>query len=214
MGYHVDRSEKDVGELTRPHSLMFKLLHAHIKKRIHVSEGEFSLCTKFFTPRKIKKRQFLLQEGDVCKHLAFVTSGCLRSYTIDHKGEEHIIQFAIEDWWISDLHSFLAGSPATHNIDALQDSEVLLLEHSARDALLDAVPKLERFFRMLLEANYIATHKRIDDSLSASAEERYLAFVKTYPALVELVPQNQIASYLGITPQSLSRIRKELSQKQ
>lgn len=192
---------------------MFDLLRAHIEKRIRLTEAEFSRCTQFFTPRKIKKRQFFLQEGDVCKHLAFVTAGCLRSYRVDHKGEEHIIQFATEDWWISDLHSFLAGSPSTHNIDALQDSDVLLLEHSARDTLLEAVPKMERFFRLLLEANYIATHRRIDESLSASAEERYLAFVKAYPVLVELVPQGQIASYLGITPQSLSRIRKELSQK-
>ena len=180
---------------------MFDLLRTHIEKRIHLTEEEFSRCTQFFAPRKIKKRQFLLHEGEVCKHLAFVTSGCLRSYTIDHKGEEHITQFAIEDWWISDLHSFLAGTPSTHNIDALQDSETLLLEHSARERLLDAVPNVERFFRMLLEANYVATHRRIDESLSKSAEERYLAFVKTYPALVELVPQNQIASYLGITPQ-------------
>ncbi|HCV43156.1 MAG TPA: cyclic nucleotide-binding protein, partial [Bacteroidetes bacterium] len=127
--------------------------------------------------------------------------------------QEHVIQFAIKDWWISDLNSFLSGSTSTHNIDAVQDSAVLILERGARDHLLEAVPKMERFFRLLLEANYVATHKRINDSLSASAEERYLAFIQTYPALVEQVPQSQIASYLGITPQSLSRIRKELFRK-
>jgi len=192
---------------------MFDLLRAHIEKRIHLRDEEFSRCTQFFIPRKVKKRQFLLQEGDICRHIAFVNSGCLRAYTVDHKGEEHIIQFAIEDWWISDLNSYLTGSPATYNIDALQDSEVLLLEKSARDKLLEAVPAIERFFRLLQEANYIATHRRINNSLSASAEERYLQFIKTYPALVEQVPQGHIASYLGITPQSLSRIRKELSTK-
>jgi len=192
---------------------MFDLLRAHIEKRIHLSDEEFSRCTQFFIPRKVKKRQFLLQEGDICRHIAFVNSGCLRAYTVDHKGEEHIIQFAIEDWWISDLNSYLTGSPATYNIDALQDSEVLLLEKSARDKLLEAVPAIERFFRLLQEANYIATHRRINNSLSASAEERYLQFIKTYPALVEQVPQGHIASYLGITPQSLSRIRKELPTK-
>lgn len=149
----------------------------------------------------------------MCKHLAFVNSGCLRAYSVDHKGEEHIIQFAIEDWWISDLNSFLTGSPATYNIDAIQNSEVLLLEKSDRDHLLESVPKMERFFRLLQEANYVSTHRRINDSLSASAEERYLAFITTYPALIEQIPQNHIASYLGITPQSLSRIRKELSYK-
>jgi len=192
---------------------MFELLHSHIEKRTHLTEEEFKLSSQFFIPRKVRKRQFLLQEGDVCRHLAFVNSGCLREYTVDQKGDEHITQFAIKNWWISDLNSFLSGVPATYNIDALQDSDVLLLEKSARENLFESVPKFERFFRLLLEANYIATHKRINDSLSASAEERYLAFIKTYPDLVEQIPQNQIASYLGITPQSLSRIRKELSQK-
>lgn len=193
--------------------MMFNLLYAHIKKRINVSQKELDLCSQFFTQKKIKKRQFLLQEGDVCKHLAFVNSGCLRDYTVDHKGEEHVIQFAIKDWWISDLNSFLSSLNSTHNIDAMEDSEVLTLEREARDKLLEIVPKMERFFRLLLESNYLATHRRIHYSLAASAEERYLAFLKTYPALVEQVPQQDIASYLGITPQSLSRIRKELSQK-
>ena len=189
----------------------FTVLRSHIEKRVRLTREEFNRCTQFFTPRKVRKRQFLLQEGDVCKHLAFVNEGCLREYTVDHKGEEHIIQFAIADWWVSDLNSFLSGSVSTHNIDAVHDSEVLLLEKTARDKLFEAVPKMERFFRLLLEGNYVASHRRISESLSASAEERYLAFIKTYPALVERVPQSQIASYLGITPQSLSRIRKELS---
>jgi CRP-like cAMP-binding protein len=192
---------------------MFNLLHRHVKKRIGLNEKELNLCSQFFTPKNVKKKQFLLQEGDVCRYLAFVNSGCLREYTVDHKGEEHIIQFAIEDWWISDLNSFLSRSSSTHNIDALEDSKVLLLEREARDKMFETVPKMERFFRLLLESNYVATHKRINDSLTDSAEERYLAFIKTYPALVELVPQHNIASFLGITPQSLSRIRKELSPK-
>ncbi len=137
----------------------------------------------------------------------------MREYTIDNKGVEHIIQFAISDWWDSDLNSFLSGLLATYNIDALSESEVLLLEKSSRDELLDACPKMERFFRILLESNYVATHQRVSDSLGESAEERYLKFIKTYPKLFEQIPQNQIASYLGITPQSLSRIRKELTPK-
>jgi CRP-like cAMP-binding protein len=192
---------------------MYSLLHTHIERRIHLSQKERALLDQCFTPKKIRKHKFLLQEGDVCRHIAFVNSGCLRAYTVDHRGEEHIIQFAIEDWWISDLNSFLTGSAATYNIDAVQDSEVLLLERASRKTLLESVPKMERFFRLLQEANYVSSHQRINDSLSASAEERYLAFIKTYPLLVEQIPQSQIASYLGITPQSLSRIRKELSHK-
>ncbi|MEW6511041.1 MAG: Crp/Fnr family transcriptional regulator [Bacteroidota bacterium] len=192
---------------------MYEVLRRHIEKRIRLTKEEFALCARYFVPKKVRKRQFLLQEGEICRNLAFVNAGCLRTYTVDHKGEEHIVQFAIEDWWISDLQSFLCGSPSTHFIDAVQDSDVLLLERAARDQMLDNVPKMERFFRLLLEANYIATHRRITEALSVPAEERYLTFLKTYPALVEKVPQGQVASYLGITPQSLSRIRKELAQK-
>ena len=192
---------------------MFDILKKHINSIVYLTDEEFNICTKFFISKKLKKHQFILNEGDVCKYQGFVNSGCLRQYSIDNKGTEHIIQFAIEDWWVSDPHSFLSGLPATYNIDALQDSDILLLEKSARDKLLDVCPKMERFFRLLIEANHVASHQRISDSLGASAEERYLKFIKTYPKLFEQVPQNQIASYLGITPQSLSRIRKELTQK-
>lgn len=192
---------------------MFSLLRTNIEKRVSLTDEEFEVCKKYFTVKKIKKHQFLLNEGDVSSSIAFINSGCMRAYTIDHKGIEHIIQFAIEDWWISDLNSFLTGRPAVYNIDALQDSEILLLDKTARDTLLNECSKMERFFRILIESNYIATHQRIADSLSSSAEERYLKFIKTYPRLFEMVPQNQIASYLGITPQSLSRIRKEITLK-
>ncbi len=192
---------------------MFSLLRSHIEKRIHLTDEEFDVSSKYFVPKKIRKHQFLLNEGDVCKYLGFVNSGCMREYTIDRNGTEHINQFAIEDWWTSDLNSFLSGLPATRNIDALKDSEVLLLEKSAREELFNACPKMDRFFRILLEANYITTHQRVTDMLSQTAEERYLKFIKNYPKLIEQIPQNQIASYLGITPQSLSRIRKELSSK-
>jgi CRP-like cAMP-binding protein len=193
---------------------MSDLLHSNFQKRIDLTDEEFDRCVTFFVPKKVRKKQFILQEREVCKHIAFVTSGCLRSYTVDSNGEEHIIQFAIEDWWISDLQSFLSGKPTTYGIDALEDSELLLLEKEARDKMLESVPKLERYFRLLQEANYVAMHHRIEGSLSSSAEERYLDFIKTYPTLIQRVPQGQIASYLGITPQSLSRIRKELSEKQ
>lgn len=192
---------------------MNNLLRSHIEKRVHLNNDEFAICAGFFISKKLRRKQFLLHEGDICKNIGFVNSGCLRQYTIDNKGAEHIIQFAIEDWWVSDLNSFLSGKPATENIDALEDSEVLLLEKSARDELLNACPKMEKFFRILIEANHVATHQRISDSLSTPAEERYLNFIKTYPKIFEQVPLSQIASYLGITPQSLSRIRKEIIQK-
>lgn len=192
---------------------MFDLLRKHIEKRITISNKEFKHCCSFFVARKLRKNQFLLQQGEICKRLSFVNSGCLREYTVDHKGNVHIIQFAIEDWWIADMISYLSASPSTQNIDALQNSEILILERESREKMMQEIPKMERFFRILLEKKYIASVNRISDSLSAPAEERYLSFLQTYPALVEQVPQHDIASYLGITPQSLSRIRKDLSKK-
>lgn len=190
---------------------MFNRLRSHILHRIQLSEEEFQNCVKYFIPKKIRKHQFLLNEGDVCKYLAYVTKGCLCQYTVDAKGEEHVVEIAIEDWWIADLYSFLTGEPGAYTIEALEDSEVLLLDRSSHEKLCDAYPKFDRFFRLLLQNNYIATHRRITCSLSLSAEEQYLALIKQYPDIVQRVPLGKIASYLGITPQSLSRIRKDLA---
>jgi CRP-like cAMP-binding protein len=192
---------------------MFSVLKTHIKQKVDLSDEEFEISSKFFVPRKIRKKQFFLQEGDVSNHIAFVSEGCMRVYSLDNKGNEHIIQFAMKGWWVGDMNSFLSGFPATYFIDALSDSQLLLLEKSAREELLNAVPKMERFFRLLMENNQVATYQRIVDTLSISAEERYIKFIKTYPEIYENIPQHQIASYLGITPQSLSRIRKELTRK-
>ena len=192
---------------------MYDILYANVNQRVPLTKKEWSVWEKFFVPKKLRKRQFLIQEGELCRLLAFVNSGCLRSYTVDARGEEHINQFAITDWWISDLQNYIAGGKTLHSIDALEDSDILILEKSSRDKLLDTAPKADRYFRLLQESGFTATSRRIDSLLKDTAEERYLAFLKTYPSLVEQIPQHQIASYLGITPQSLSRIRKELSKK-
>jgi CRP-like cAMP-binding protein len=192
---------------------MFDLLRAHIAKRVVLTDEEFERVTTFFIPKKVRKGQYLLHAGEVCRYVAFVVKGCLRQYYIDAKGEEHVVQFAIEDWWISDMYSTLTGQPATYNIDALENSEVLLFERRALDTLGGEIPKFEKFFRLLLEGSFIAKERRIAASLSLSAEEQYLCMLDMYPKIVQRIPQNQIASYLGITPQSLSRIRKELAGK-
>jgi CRP-like cAMP-binding protein len=192
---------------------MFSVLRSHILEKVNLSDKEFALATTFFVPKKVRKRQFLLQEGDVCKSLIFVSKGCLRCYSVDSKGEEHIVRFAIEGWWISDIQSFLTGKPSTNSIDAIEDSELLLIEKAYYDNLCNVVPSLAQYYKILLENNNSAAQSRIADLISTSAEDRYLKFVNTYPEIVQRVPQSQIASYLGITPQSLSRIRKELSEK-
>jgi CRP-like cAMP-binding protein len=192
---------------------MFGVLRENVRKRIDLTDEEFDRSRSFFTPKKIKKQEFLLRAGDICKTVAFVGRGCLRCYSIDEQGEEHVVQFAIEDWWISDLKSFFSGEPSLYNIDALEDSEILTLDRSKREELLLAIPKYERFFRVLGDRHYIATHERIVASLSASAEARYLSFLKSYPTLAQRISQRQIASYLGITSESLSRIRRRLADK-
>jgi CRP-like cAMP-binding protein len=192
---------------------MYEILQAHILKRIELMNEEFERTKTFFAPKKIRKGQFLLRAGEVCRYLAFVEKGILRQYSIDDRGEEHVIQFAFEDWWISDMYSALTQTPATYNIDALEDTEALLLESVLQERLCTEIPKFERFFRLLLQGSFVAKERRINSALSLSAEEQYLALVRSCSDLALRIPQNQIASYLGITPQSLSRIRRELVEK-
>lgn len=140
---------------------MFDLLRSHILKRIELTDEEFAHSTTFFIPKKIRKHQFLLQEGEICKVLAFVVKGCLRCYSVDDKGEEHIVQFAIEDWWISEPYSALTGEPSQYSIDALEDSELLLLDRDAQNKLLQEIPKFERLFRLLLEGRFVVNQRLI-----------------------------------------------------
>jgi CRP-like cAMP-binding protein len=154
-----------------------------------------------------------VQEGDVCRFETFVNKGCLRAYHIDEKGQEHIAQFAIEGWWISDMYSFLTATPARFNVDALEDSELLCIDKLSLEELYIQVPKFERFFRIILQNAFIAHQQRIIANMSKTVEEHYLDFMNYYSQLEQRVPQHQVASYLGITPESLSRIRRQLTEK-
>ena len=190
------------------------LLFQKFDEIIKLTEEEKKLSPGFFTPKKIRKKQYLLQEGDVCKYVAFVEKGLLRSYKVDDKGHEHITQFAFEGWWISDQLSFLTGEPSEYNIDALEDAELLLLSRQAEEQMLERIPKFERFFRILLQNNLIATQKRLVSSLSQTAEERYSELIAACPeTMPNRIPQHMLASFLGITPETLSRIRRQISEK-
>ena len=189
---------------------MFDLLHKKIQEKINLTEDEFNYCKTLFLPKKLRKRQYFLQKGDVCKYQSFEEKGILRSYTIDDKGSEHILQFASEGWWMADLSSFLTGEPSVFNMDALEDAELLLITQPSWELLLQKIPKLEHYFRILIQNHLITTQKRLLQSLSEQAEERYIRFTKTYPDCVRRVPQHMIASYLGISRETLSRIRKQL----
>lgn len=192
-------------------ALMFEVLFQKIDEKIQLTEEQKELAKSFFTPKKLRKRQYILQEGDVCRYVTFVEKGILRSYTIDEKGNEHIMQFAFEGWWITDQFSFLTGEPAIYNIDALEDSELLLLSKQAEEQLMEKIPGLERYFRILLQNNLIATQRRLMGSFSQSAEERYQQLLQVCPTIAQRVPQHMMASFLGITPETLSRIRKQVA---
>lgn len=192
---------------------MFDIIRQNISRHIRLEEEEFKYFTSQLKRKIIRKKQFLLIEGDVCSFECFVNSGCLRQYHLDDSGKEHIIQFAVSDWWIGDQYSFITGLPSQYFIDALEDSEVLLIEKSALENVYKKVPKFERFFRIAFQNSYVALQRRILSGISQTAEERYMSFINSYPEIEQRVPQHQVASYLGIKPESLSRLRKQIAGK-
>jgi CRP-like cAMP-binding protein len=193
---------------------MSDLLFQKFDEKIELTEEEKQLSRSFFISKKLRKKQYLLQEGDVNKYVAFVEKGLLRTFNVNDKGHEHIIQFAFEGWWTGDQLSFLTGEPSEYNIEAMEDCELLLLTKQAEDEMLEKIPKLERYFRILLQNSLIATQKRLASSLSQSAEERYNEFISACPTtLPHRIPQHMLASYLGVTPETISRIRKQMSLK-
>lgn len=190
---------------------MYDLLYKKIEETISITEEEFDFCKTLFVPKKLRKRQFLLQDGDVCKYTAFVSKGLLRSYTIDEKGNEHILQFAFEGWWMGDLYSFLTEEPSMFNMEALEDCELLLITKPSWELLLTKIPAFERYFRILVQNNLIATQRRLMGNLSETAEQKYVNLTNNFPGCLQRVPQHMIASYLGITRETLSRIRSHMA---
>lgn len=189
---------------------MFEVFFTHIADKVALTTDEKERVKTFFSPKKLRKKQYLLQEGDVCKYMAFVEAGTLRSYNVDEKGMEHMIQFAWEGWWIADTYSFLSGDPADFNIDAIEDAELLLITPPHFEELMLKVPKMERYFRILFQKNIVSKERRLMSSITFSAEEKYLRLAETNPELIQRIPQNMVASYLGITPETLSRLRRNL----
>jgi CRP-like cAMP-binding protein len=187
---------------------MYDLIFSNITRHIQLTDSEKQFFVSLLKHRTLRKKQYLLQAGDVSRFENFVSRGLLRAYTVDNKGQEHIAMFGMEGWWISDLYSFLTNTPATQHIDALEDSEVLSIEKPDLEKLYSEIPKFERFFRILLQNAFVANQNRILASISQTAEEQYFAFIKKYPTLEQRIPQHQIASFLGITPETISRIRK------
>lgn len=190
---------------------MYDLLYKKISETISITDEEFEFCKTLFIPKKLRKRQYLLQEGDVNKYTAFVSKGILRSFTIDDKGTEHILQFAFEGWWMGDLYSFLTEEPSMFNMEALENCELLLITKPSWELLLQKVPAFERYFRILVQNNLIATQRRLMGNFSETAEQKYTKLINNFPECFNRIPQHMIASYLGITRETLSRIRGNIA---
>jgi CRP-like cAMP-binding protein len=178
-------------------------------KYISLTDKEKEIVLSFFTYKKFRKRQYILQEGAVCRYETYLINGSTRTYEIDKNGQEHLLQFGVEDWWVGDLYSFLTGKLSIYNMECLENCEVMQITRTNLDKLYDIVPKTERYFRILFQNAFVAASDRIISNISRSALERYIEFREKYPHLEERVTDYQIASYLGITPQSLSRVRRQ-----
>lgn len=191
----------------------FDLILQNIGKHIPLDPIEIEFFTSLLESKQIRKKDFLLQPGEICKTENFIVKGCLRTYSVDQEGVEHIVMFGIEDWWVGDLYSFLTATPAQYYIDALEDTYVLQINKQNLDLLYERVPKFERFFRLIIQNAFIAQQNRINQNLSFTAEQRYLEFVKKYPHFEQRIPQKQVAAYLGMTPVFLSMLRRKLAGK-
>jgi CRP-like cAMP-binding protein len=192
---------------------MFELINKNVTKSVTFSQEELQIFNSLLQHKSVPKKTFLLQEGDVCNFEAFIIKGCVRSYYIDANGFEVILQFGIEEWWVSDIASFHEQTPSKLFIETLEDCELLFLTPQTKEELLFKVPRFERVFRMLIQRNLSATQNRLVNNIAKPAQERYLEFIAKYPTIPQRVPQHYIASFLGISPEFLSKIRAKISKK-
>ncbi|MNY20230.1 fumarate/nitrate reduction transcriptional regulator [compost metagenome] len=188
----------------------FDLILENVGGHIRLEKAEADFFISLLQRRSFKRKEYLLRQGEICRFETFIVKGCLRTYTIDENGLEHIVMFGVENWWVSDLSSFLTQTPATYYIDALEATEVLQITKENLEKLYVKVNKFERFFRLILQNAYVAQQNRINQNLSFTAEQRYLDFMKKYPQLEQRISQKQLSAYLGITPVFLSMIRRKL----
>ncbi|MFT3933137.1 MAG: Crp/Fnr family transcriptional regulator [Chitinophagaceae bacterium] len=192
---------------------MYETFFRKFNEKVILTEQEEAFIRQHLAHKKLRKKQYLLQEGDVCKYVCLVEKGALRSYVLDESGNEHITAFALEGWTMSDLASFMRQEPATLNIDALEDTELVLISKPAHDELLQQMPKYETYLRKLVTDAYIAIQKRTTDMISLSLEDRYKSLTQMYPNIVQQVPQHMIASFMGLSPETLSRLRSRIAAK-
>ncbi|SDT01263.1 cAMP-binding domain of CRP or a regulatory subunit of cAMP-dependent protein kinases [Mucilaginibacter mallensis] len=186
------------------------LIIESITRHIQLSAEEKEHFISLLQPKVYKRKQFILEEGEICKYSTFVTKGCLRGFTVDQNGFEHVLNFAPVGWWIADMYSLLTQKPGILNIEALEETEVLLLSKSRQEKLYLDIPQFERFFRIITENSLVSYQQRLIDNLSLTAEERYNNFCRRYPTLINTLPKKQIAAYIGVTPEFFSRMQHQM----
>jgi len=182
-------------------------LVAHINKFVPLTEAETGEITAIVKQVSVKKKAFLLQPGETCRANYFVSKGCMRLYFINRNGQEQITMFGIENWWITDYSSLETGKPSNYYLQAIEDSEIICLDKRYMEELLVKVPKMERYFRLILQRTFTATMRRLEYFRDQTDEERYRHFASLFPGFIQRIPQYMLASYLGFTPQFLSKIR-------
>ncbi len=188
---------------------MFEAFEKYLKEKADLDAEEINAVRAVSMEKKVRKRQYLLQNGDVCHNNCFIVKGCLRMYTVGDDGVEHILRFAVENWWISDRESYNNGSPSKCNIDALEDCEVILIDKPDFLNLLTTIPKFKNFIDSLLARSYDAIQNRVMSAISYTTEERYQNFITRFPDIFNRVPLHMIASYLGVSRETLSRVRSQ-----
>jgi CRP-like cAMP-binding protein len=190
---------------------MFEKINEYALRCMYFAPADLSLFNSLLQFKKIPKKTFLLLEGEICKFEAYVIKGCVRTYFIDGTGAEVTMQFAIEDWWVSDIISFQDQTPSHLYIETLEDCELLMLTPEGKEELLAGVPGFERMFRLMVQRNLAHTQERLFRTISTTAVEKYLDFLNRYPTIPQRVAQHYIASYLGFSPEFLSKVRRKLS---
>lgn len=192
---------------------LYRPLIANIRELVAIQDTDLSEFLRSFEVVRLGKKQILLEKGERSHHMRFVSEGCLRAFYIDEKGSEYTIQFGISGWWVNDLYSYLSNTPALDTIQAILPSVVLQIHRDALESHFDGLPQIERFFRLKMQSAYVALQKRTLRSMSEPLEQRYARFIRTYRDIEQRVPQYMIASYLGSTPEHLSKVRKSLFHK-
>jgi len=189
----------------------YTLILNNINKHFSINSEEKEYFTSLLDFVSVKRKEFLVRKDEIARHTYFIIKGCLRNYEIDREGDIHISLFAMENWWVSDLHSFLTQTPSYGFVDAIENSEVFRLSKTNYEKLFEEVPKFEHYFRILHQNAYVALKDRLIGNLSLTAEERYINFQEKYPDLNRRIPLKQIAAYLGITPEFLSMLRSRMA---